>query len=105
VFSKDFLLTGVSIYWFTQTAGTAARFYHETYTIPFVPRHDGLVMGAPTAVGVFPKDLCLLPRTTVAKHANLQRWTVMPRGGHFAPSEQPELLSDDVRAFFAGLSA
>jgi pimeloyl-ACP methyl ester carboxylesterase len=101
VLSKDVLLTGVSIYWYTQTVGTAARFYEEAHLHPFKPRHDSKTLPAPTAFGIFPRDLLLLPRKLAEQHANVARWTVMPKGGHFAPSEQPELLAADVRAFFA----
>jgi pimeloyl-ACP methyl ester carboxylesterase len=105
VLSRDFLLTNVSIYWFTQTVGTAARFYAETARHPFTPRHDGRVLGAPTAFGVFPQDLLLLPRSLVERHVNLARWSVMPRGGHFAAAEQPALLAADVSSFFAEVAA
>jgi hypothetical protein len=57
----------------------------------------------PTAVAVFPKELVLLPRDEVAARTDLQRWTVMPRGGHFGPAEQPQLMVDDLRAFFREL--
>jgi pimeloyl-ACP methyl ester carboxylesterase len=43
------------------------------------------------------------PRSWVEPHCNLTRWTRMPRGGHFAAFEEPELLADDVRAFFRDL--
>jgi pimeloyl-ACP methyl ester carboxylesterase len=52
---------------------------------------------------VFPNDLIFVPRKVAERHANLQRWTVMPRGGHFAAIEEPDLLVDDLRAFFRGL--
>lgn len=100
VFSRDALLTGVSIWWFGQSVGTAGRFAEEFFLHPFEPRHGGKTLPAPTAFGVFPKDLLLLPRTLVEKHVNLVRWTVMPVGGHFAPMEQPGLLAADVQAFF-----
>jgi len=44
-----------------------------------------------------------VPRSVAAERTDLRRWTVMPRGGHFAPMEEPELLVDDVRAFFRPL--
>ena len=101
VLSKETLLTGVSIYWFTQTVGTAGRFYQEGALHPFKPRHDGKTLQAPTAFGIFPRDLLLLPRTVAEKFANVARWTIMPKGGHFASAEQPRLLADDVQSFFA----
>ena len=43
-----------------------------------------------------------MPRRIAERHANIEHWTVMPRGGHFAPAEQPALLVDDLRRFFDG---
>ena len=54
----------------------------------------------PTACALFPKEITTPPRKWVEARYNLVRWTPMPRGGHFAALEQPELLVDDVRAFF-----
>jgi pimeloyl-ACP methyl ester carboxylesterase len=57
----------------------------------------------PTAVAVFPRELLRVPRRFMERQVNLARWTVMPRGGHFAPSEEPELMVEDIRAFFREL--
>jgi pimeloyl-ACP methyl ester carboxylesterase len=102
-FSRDFLLATFSLYWFTQTSHSAARFYAVNARIPWQPRHDRQpVLEAPVAVAVMPQDVLLLPRRFLADHANLVRWTVMPRGGHFSAAEQPQLIADDIAAFFAG---
>jgi pimeloyl-ACP methyl ester carboxylesterase len=102
VFSKDFLLTLVSIYWFTQTVHTTMRSYTALDT--WQARHDRTPpIEAPTGMAVFPKDLLLLPRTMFAEHANLVRWSVMPCGGHFAAAEQPDLLAGDIRDFVRNL--
>ena len=55
---------------------------------------------APTAFAIFPRDVVHLPRSVIESHSDLRRYTLMPRGGHFAAPEQPELLVDDLRAFF-----
>ena len=55
----------------------------------------------PTGVAVAPKELVLLPRALVAERTNLKRWQMLPRGGHFLPSETPDRLADEYRAFFA----
>jgi pimeloyl-ACP methyl ester carboxylesterase len=103
-FSKDDLLTTISIYWFTKTIGTSMRFYWENARNPWSPSHDQKPeVGAPSAFAVFPRDVLLVPRRIAEQHANVQRWTVMPAGGHFAAAEQPELLVNDIRAFFAHL--
>ena len=104
VFSRDDILTLLSIYWFTGTVGTSMRQYADTPLADWQPRHDRTpLLEAPTAMAVFPMDLLLVPRTVFAEQANLKRWTVMPRGGHFGAAEQPDLLADDIRAFFTSL--
>jgi pimeloyl-ACP methyl ester carboxylesterase len=51
-------------------------------------------------VARYPKEILKFPRSWVERCYNVTRWEAMPRGGHFAAMEQPELFSDDVRAFF-----
>ena len=102
-FSKDELLTTITIYWVTQTATSAARYYYET-------RHGGLParpprIEVPTACAAFPKEIIFSPRRWLEAGYNLRRYTLMPSGGHFAASEEPELFTDDVRAFFRDLRA
>jgi pimeloyl-ACP methyl ester carboxylesterase len=105
VFTKDELLTTVMIYWVTQTATSSARYYYEGYDIPeppAVPLRARVTV--PTACTVFPEEvLPFAPRSWAENLFNVQRFTFMPRGGHFAALEQPEMLVNDVRAFFAGL--
>ena len=104
-FSKDDLLTTISLYWLTDTITSSLRFYWENAHHPWQPSHSRQPpCEAPTAIAVFPRDTVLVPRRLAERHAKIERWTVMPRGGHFAPAEQPELLVDDLRAFFAGRS-
>jgi pimeloyl-ACP methyl ester carboxylesterase len=103
-FDRDMLCTTASIYWLTQTAGTALRIYREHFGRPWPALHDRRpTIQAPTAVAVFPKDIVLMARAVAQEHMNLQRWTVMPRGGHFAPAEEPGLVVHELRTFFAGL--
>ncbi|HZJ68045.1 MAG TPA: epoxide hydrolase [Kofleriaceae bacterium] len=105
-FSKDDLLTTVSLYWLTRSFGSSARFYWEAAHHPWRPAHDrSPVVEAPTAVAVFPRDVLRMPRGWIARYCNLQRHTVMPEGGHFAPMEEPARLVDDIRAFFRPLRA
>jgi pimeloyl-ACP methyl ester carboxylesterase len=104
-FDRDFLCTTASIYWLTGTIATSLRLYYEHFqagTPP--PLHDRRpAIEVPTGFGVFPKELLLLPRALAEELTNLQRWSIMPRGGHFAPAEQPALVVDELRAFFAPL--
>jgi pimeloyl-ACP methyl ester carboxylesterase len=103
-FSKDDLLTTMSIYWFTQTYGTSARYYYECVHNPWQPSHQRTpVVEAPTGIGVFLEEVILLPRQWAERYYNLQHWTVMPSGGHFAPMEEPQALSADITKFFRTL--
>ena len=100
-FTKDELLTNIMIYWVTQTATSAARYYYEA-------RHDGSRTNAerveiPTACAAFPKEIIFNPRRWAETRFNLTRFTIMPRGGHFAALEEPALLVEDIRAFFRDL--
>jgi pimeloyl-ACP methyl ester carboxylesterase len=100
-FSKDDLLTNFTLYWATESFGSSARFYAEARRNPWTAAHDRHpVVEAPTAVLLFDKDIVKLPRKWAAGYYNLQRWNVPRTGGHFVPMEEPEILIDDVRAFF-----
>jgi pimeloyl-ACP methyl ester carboxylesterase len=102
--SRDDLLAGVTLYWMGQSIGTSMRYYFEQWSNPLRIVHDRTPeLEAPTAIAVFPNDLIFVPRTVAERHANLHRWTVMPRGGHFAAAEEPDLLVEDLREFFRGL--
>ena len=103
-FSKDDLLTTRMIYWITQSFGTSARYYYEATHNPWQPSHDrSPVVESPMGVAVFQKEVILMPRKWAENYYNLKRWTLMPSGGHFAAMEEPQLLIDDVRAFFRSL--
>jgi pimeloyl-ACP methyl ester carboxylesterase len=106
VFSKDDLLTTVCLYWLTRSFASSARYYYEASHHPWQPSHDRQpVVEAPTAVAVFPRDVVRMPRRWAERYLNLARYTVMPRGGHFAPMEEPTRLVEDLRAFFRPLRA
>ncbi len=97
--SRDALLTNISIYWFTQTATSSARLYYESlHSGSFGPAQAPI--RTPTGVAVFPQELMLTPRRWLENHYNLTHYTEMPRGGHFAAMEEPELFVDDLRRFF-----
>jgi len=101
-FTKDELLTNVTIYWVTETINSSIRLYYEhRHNLPPLKLHDQVRV--PTAVALFPKDLSHPPREWAERVYNVQRWTVMPRGGHFAAQEEPDLLAQDIRAFFRTL--
>ena len=101
-FTKDELLTNVTLYWMTQTVHSSFRLYYETKKAP-VHFQNGDFVRVPCAIARFPKEAPFPPREWIERGFNIQRWTDMPRGGHFAAVEEPALLADDIREFFGGL--
>ena len=95
-------LTDVSLYWFGDDIKGSLRLYRENRFRPltFSP---GESVAPPLGVALFPRELPVPLRSWVDRAFNVQRWTVMPRGGHFAALEQPGLLVEDIRAFFRPL--
>jgi len=92
-FTKDELLTAVTIYWVTQTIGSSTRLYYENQRTPWNFAQGDRIQ-VPCGIP---------PREWAERCYNVQRWTDMPRGGHFAALEEPELLVEDIRAFFRPL--
>ncbi len=94
--TRDEMLDDVMLYWITNSAASSARLYWESFNSPVAgPRVE-----VPTGVARFPKEILKPPRRWCESTYNITRWTDMPRGGHFAAFEQPELFVEDVRAFF-----
>lgn len=100
-FTRDELLTNVTLYWMTQTIGSSFRIYYEGKKAP-LQFGEGDFVRPPCAIARFPKEIVFPPRSWVERGYNVQRWTEMPRGGHFAAAEEPELLAEDIRAFLRG---
>ena len=103
-FTKDELLTTVTIYWVTQTIGSSTRMYFENQRSLWSMK-QGERVEAPTGVALFPQDIARPPREWAERSFNLGRWTEMAKGGHFAALEEPEMLVEDIRAFFRPLRA
>jgi pimeloyl-ACP methyl ester carboxylesterase len=107
--SKDELLTNVMIYWVTQTIGSSFQPYRDFMKAGaarwIMEAAKGWVGSTttPAGIAIFPKDLAPSPREWANRFYNVQRWTEMPRGGHFAALEEPECLAEDIRAFFRPL--
>jgi pimeloyl-ACP methyl ester carboxylesterase len=101
-FSKDEVLTNVTLYWVTGTIGSSMRLYRESrlHGRPLGPSDR---VSVPTAVALFPADIDDPPRSWAERTYAVERWTPMPRGGHFAALEEPELLARDLRDFFRPL--
>jgi pimeloyl-ACP methyl ester carboxylesterase len=106
-FSRDFLLTTVTLYWVTQTITSSMRDYFDNdnrrFRVTLGPRD---FVNVPTGIAVFANNFVdegQPPREWAERLYNVRRWTPMLRGGHFAPVEEPELLARDIAAFFADL--
>jgi pimeloyl-ACP methyl ester carboxylesterase len=101
-FTRDELLANVTLYWMTQTISSSFLMYREGREAPLRFTSDDFVH-VPCAIAHFPKEIVFPPQEWVERGYNVQRWTEMRRGGHFAAAEQPDLLAADIRAFFRPL--
>ena len=101
VYTKDQLLSNIMIYLVTGTFNTASWIYYgRREEGGRVLSPEGERVEVPTGCALFPAELLAWPpRSYVERVYNVTRWTEMPRGGHFAAMEQPDLLLEDIRAF------
>ena len=97
-FSKDEILTNVTIYWLTGTIGSSMRMYRANAAIP--PEQHARRVEVPSGFSLFAGDVVRPPRAWLERTANVVRVTEPARGGHFAPFEEPELYAEELRAFF-----
>jgi pimeloyl-ACP methyl ester carboxylesterase len=105
VINRDRLLANVSLYWFTGAIGSSFWPYYARMHRPW-PIPEGRTVDVPTGYAQFPREILRPPRSLAARtYTDIRRWTVMPRGGHFAALEQPEALAAEVREFFRPLRA
>jgi pimeloyl-ACP methyl ester carboxylesterase len=105
VFTKDELLANISLYWFTGAIGSSFWPYcarmHRAWPIP-----DNGSIAVPTGYCEFPHEILRPPKSLAGRtYSDIRRWTVMPRGGHFAAMEQPEALAAELRELFRPLRA
>ena len=101
-FSKDEILTNISIYWFSGTINSSTRYYYEMRQNGpenFLPGR----LETPTGFSVFPREIITAPRSWCEPGYNVTQWSEHDRGGHFAALEEPELLAQDIRDFFRPL--
>ncbi|HEY0259932.1 MAG TPA: epoxide hydrolase [Lacisediminihabitans sp.] len=98
VFTKDEILTNVTIYWLTGTIGSSMRMYHANAAI--APAQLARRVEVPSGFSIFQGDIVRPPRAWLERSTNLVRATEPPRGGHFAPFEEPELYAQELREFF-----
>ena len=101
VYTKDELLTNIMVYLVTGTFNSASWIYYgRREEGGRVLSPEGRRVEVPTAAALFPKELLSWPpRSYVERVYNIEQWTEMPRGGHFAAMEEPELLIEDIRKF------
>ncbi|HSY22831.1 MAG TPA: epoxide hydrolase [Polyangiaceae bacterium] len=110
-FTKDELLTHVVLYWATETIGSSFLPYYDL-------THAGVarwllekakdwasISRVPAGFTLFAKDLSHPPREWAARFFDVQRWTEVPKGGHFAALEEPQILAEEIRAFFRPIRA
>jgi pimeloyl-ACP methyl ester carboxylesterase len=101
--NRDAFLTDVTLYWVTDTVGSSMRIYRE-YRLTGEAKEPQPPITVPMAFADFPKEMFACPVRWAKPIYNIVQYTQMPRGGHFAAMEQPELLTGDIRKFFGGLS-
>ena len=100
VFTRDQMLADISFYWFTGAIGSSFYPYYFRLHRPWMIPAGAAVM-APIGYAEFPCEILRPPRSLAEKmFTDIRRWTVMPKGGHFAAMERPEALADEVRAFY-----
>jgi pimeloyl-ACP methyl ester carboxylesterase len=103
VFARDRLLANISLYWFTGAIGSSFWPYYARMHGPW-PIPEGATVEVPTGYAEFPREMLRPPRSLAARtYRDIRRWSVMPRGGHFAALEQPDALAQEMRAFFRAL--
>ena len=98
IFTKDQLLANVSLYWFTETIHSSIRLYNENSKAPLHFSKDDFI-NIPVAIARFHKEDPFPSRKFIERGYNIQQWTDMLRGGHFAAMEQPGLLANDIIQF------
>lgn len=102
---RDFLLELLTIYWATGCIGTSLRDYYDNRRYPLQLGPDDRVR-VPTGIAVFSHQFVPEgdpPREWAERGYHVHRWTPMPRGGHFAAAEEPDLVAQDILAFFDSL--
>jgi len=101
--SDDFLCATLTLYWITQSITSSMRDYWDNRWHRLAPAY----VATPAAFGVYAHQTVPEgepPRSYLERVYNIQRWTVFPRGGHFAPAEEPAAVAGDLTAFFRELS-
>jgi microsomal epoxide hydrolase len=100
---RDVLLTNIMISWLTGSFNASCwPYYARRHGPPTVPAGEKVTV--PTGYAEHPREILTPPRSLAERtYGNIQRWTRMPRGGHFPALEAPEALADEIREFFRSL--
>jgi pimeloyl-ACP methyl ester carboxylesterase len=104
VFSKDELLSNVTLYWVTETIHSSVRLYNENSKNPLIIGKDSFI-NIPVGIAHFRSEEPFPPRKFIERGFNIQHWTDFPEGGHFPAMEKPELLAEDITRFFSKLES
>ncbi len=101
--SRDRMLADIALYWFTGAIGSSFwPYYARLHGSAILPSGDTIKV--PTGYAQFPREILKPPRSAAERvFTDIRRWSIMPKRGHFAALEQPELLAGEVRAFFREL--
>jgi pimeloyl-ACP methyl ester carboxylesterase len=98
--TRDDILENVTLYWLTNTAVSSARLYWESKLSFFAPKQVRI----PVAVSVFPDEIYAAPQSWTEKaYPKLIHYNRLPKGGHFAAWEQPQLFAEEIRTSFSSL--
>jgi epoxide hydrolase len=97
---RDYIITNAAAYWLTNTIGSSIRRYYAEARAQDGPTEPTT---APTGVAIFAADFQSIRRFADRDHANIVSWNRYARGSHFSPHDAPDLLVDDIRAFFRRL--
>jgi microsomal epoxide hydrolase len=101
--TRDQMLADIAFYWFTGCIGASFWPYYERLHGPWIVP-AGHTVDVPVGYAEFPREILHPPRSVAAQtFSDIRRWSVMPRGGHFAAMEQPQALAGEIRAFFRDL--
>ena len=101
--SRDRMLANISLYWFTGAIGSSFWPYYGRVHSNW-PLSPSQPVTVPTGYAAFPREIIVPPRSVAERtYTNIQRWTVMRKGGHFAAMEQPAALAAEIQQFFREL--
>jgi len=99
--TRDDILNNITLYWITNTAISSARLYWETFQLPKAGFFDPRGVKIPVAVSAFPDEIYTAPKNWAEKaYPKLIYYNKLDKGGHFAAWEQPQLLTEELRAAF-----